>query len=88
VRLHRRPNDGPPVSLRLKLPGAVHRALTAYAEYYAHQHGEPIEVPDLVIEIVRTFVSLDREFHGWQRNGRAPTLATPGDRNEHEDGSR
>jgi hypothetical protein len=86
MRLRARANDGPPVSLRLKVPGVVHRALTAYADYYAHQHGEP-EVSDLVIEIVRTFVSLDREFRGWQRNGRAPTPATPGDR-KHEDGSR
>jgi hypothetical protein len=45
-------------------------------------------VPDLLIEIVRTFVSLDREFRGWQRNGRAPTPAMPGHRNEHEEGSR
>jgi hypothetical protein len=88
VRLHRRANDGPPVALRLRVPGAVHTALAAYAEYYAYEHGEPIEVPDLVIEIVRTFVSNDREFRRWQRNGRAPTPATPGERNEQEEGPR
>ena len=88
MKLRRRPNEGPPVSLRLKLPGAVHQELTSYADYYAHQHGEPIEVPDLVIEIVRTFVSNDREFRMWQRNGRAPTPATVGERNDQEGGSR
>ena len=74
-----------PVSLRLKLPGAVQKALTAYADYYAHEHGEPIAVPDLVTEIVRTFVSCDREFRGWQPNGRAPTRTTPGDQDKDEE---
>ena len=88
MRFHRRANDGPAVSLQLKLPGALHTVLTAYADYYAQQHGEPIEVPDLVIEIVRTFVSLDREFRGWQRNGRAPAPAALGAGSKDEEGSR
>ena len=69
MRLRALSKDGPPVALRLKVPGDVHAALTAYTDFYRHQHGVPIEVPELVIEIVRTFISVDREFRTWQRNG-------------------
>ena len=73
MKLRHRSNDGPPVALRLKVPGDVHAALNDYVDYYKHQQGNPIEVPELVIEIVRTFVSVDREFRAWQRNGREAT---------------
>jgi hypothetical protein len=59
----------PPVPVRLKLPGEVHATLTRYAEYYRDEHGAGIEVPALVVEMVRTFLASDRAFRGWQRNG-------------------
>ena len=61
--------DLPPVPVRLKLPGDLHAALSRYAEYYRHEHGAGIEVPDLVVEMVRTFLTTDRDFRAWQRNG-------------------
>ena len=60
----------PPVPVRLKLPGELHAALARYAEYYRHEHGTAIEVPDLVVEMVRTFLATDRDFRAWQRDGR------------------
>ncbi len=62
----------PPVPLRLKLPGELHAALSRYAEYYQHEHGAGIEVPNLLVEMVRTFLATDRDFQAWQRNGRGP----------------
>ena len=59
----------PPVPVRLKLPGDLHAALTRYAEYYRHEHGAAIDLPDLLTEMVRTFVATDRDFRAWQRNG-------------------
>ena len=61
--------DLPPVPVRLKLPGELHAALARYAEYYRHEHGAGIEVPALMVEMVRTFLATDRDFRGWQRNG-------------------
>lgn len=60
----------PPVPVRLKLPGDLHAALARYAEYYRHEHGTAIEVPELVVEMVGTFLAADRDFRAWQRNGR------------------
>ena len=62
----------PPVPLRLTLPGDLHAALGRYAEYYRHEHGAGIEVPDLVVEMVRTFLTTDRDFRAWRRNGQGP----------------
>ncbi len=59
----------PPVPLRLKLPGDLHAALAQYTDYYKHEHGSAIEIPDLVVEMVRAFLGDDREFRAWQRNG-------------------
>ena len=67
--------DLPPVPLRLKLPGELHAALARYAEYYRHEHGAPIEVPALMVEMLRTFLATDRDFRGWQRNGQGTAEA-------------
>ena len=61
----------PPVPVRLKLPGDLHAALSRYAEFYQHEHGASIAVPDLVVEMVRTFLATDRDFRAWRRNGAA-----------------
>jgi hypothetical protein len=84
VRLRRRSNDLPPVSLRLKVLGAVHRALAAYADYCAYEDGKPVDLPNLVIEIV----SVNRGFRGWRANGRASSPASASTGSEDEAGSR
>ncbi len=88
MKLRRLAKDRPAVSLRLKVPGEVYEALTAYAEYYAHQHGDAIEIPDLLIEIVRTFVAVDRAFRGWQRGAREAATSGAGKGDEAEGGAR
>ena len=70
----------PPVPLRLKLPGALHAMLTRYAEYYQHEHGAPIELSDLLVEMVRTFLATDRDFQAWQRNGQGQGAGASGNR--------
>jgi hypothetical protein len=85
MKLHQRPNDGPPVSVRLKLPGGIHRTLASYAQFYRHQHGDPIEIPDLVIEIVRAFVTGDRDFRLWRRNAPAASAGPVTDRSQAKD---
>ena len=62
----------PPVPVRLKLPGDLHAALSHYAEFYRHEHGADIAVPELVVEMVRTFLTTDRDFRAWRRNGQGP----------------
>ena len=74
--------DLPPVPLRLKLPGDLHAALTRYAEYYRHEHGAAIDLPDLLVEMVRTFVATDRAFRAWQRNGQGQAGTASGRRTE------
>ncbi len=72
--------DLPPVPLRLKLPGDLHAALGQYAEYYRQEHGAGLEVPDLMVEMVRTFLAGDRDFRAWQRNGRGQVAGARGSR--------
>ena len=72
--------DLPPVPLRLKIPGDLHAALSRYAEYYQHEHGAAIELPDLLVEMVRTFVATDRDFRAWQRNGGSQAGGSSGSR--------
>jgi hypothetical protein len=88
MKLRHRSNEGPPVSLRLKVPGELHSALASYAEYYKHQHGDRIDVPALMLEIIRTFVTVDREFRAWRRNGHEPVGPTETGRKEVQGESR
>ena len=62
--------------------------LAPYADYCAHQHGEAIEIPDLGIEIVRTFVPVDREFPAGQRNGHDGAPTATGDGRNGQEGLR
>lgn len=70
----------PPVPVRLKLPGELHAAPARYAEYDRHEQGTAIEVPDLVVEMVRTFLATDRDFRAWQRDGRGQAAEGSGRR--------
>lgn len=70
----------PPVPVRLKPPGELHAAPARYAEYDRHEQGTAIEVPDLVVEMVRTFLATDRDFRAWQRDGRGQGAGPSGGR--------
>ncbi len=72
----------PPVPLRLKLPGDLHAALTHYAEFYRHEHGAGIELPDLMVEMVRAFLATDRDFRAWRRNGQGQAGTESGRRTD------
>ncbi len=71
----------PTVKLIGRVPGDLHEALAAYAEYYRSVHGEAIEVWSLVVHMLQTFVDEDRAFQAWRRhtNGAAAgAAAEPG----------
>ena len=72
----------PPVPVRVKLPGDLHAALSRYAEYYQHEQGAGIDVPDLMVEMLRTFLATDRDFRAWKRNGQAGTMEGSGRRKD------
>jgi hypothetical protein len=70
----------PPVPVRLKLPGDLHAAPGQYAKHKRQEQGAGLEVPDLVVEMVRAFVASDRDFRAWQRNGQGQVAGASGSR--------
>jgi len=67
------------VSLKGRVPGELHAALTAYTSYYHETTGQPIEVWALVVQMLQRFVETDREFQTWRRrtqNGPGPGTVT------------
>jgi hypothetical protein len=57
----------PAVELKGRVSRELHRALTAYAEYYRQTTGQGIELWPLVVRMLQQFVDEDREFQGWRR---------------------
>ena len=55
------------VSLKGRVPGELHAALTAYTSYYHETIGQPIEVWPLIVQMLQRFVETDREFQTWRR---------------------
>lgn len=55
------------VSLKGRVPGELHAALTAYANYYCETTGQAIEVWPLIVQMLQRFVETDREFQTWRR---------------------
>jgi hypothetical protein len=55
------------VSLKGRVPGELHAALTAYTSYYRETNGQPIEVWPLIVQMLQRFVETDREFQTWRR---------------------
>ena len=55
------------VSLKGRIPGELHAALTAYTSYYRETSGQPIEVWPLMVQMLQRFVETDREFQAWRR---------------------
>ena len=45
--------------------------LDAYRAYYQAVHQQPIEEPELLREILRTFLDSDRQFRKWQTSNRS-----------------
>ena len=67
------------VSLKGRIPGELHAALTAYTSYYRETNGQPIEVWPLIVQMLQRFVETDREFQTWRRrtqNGPGPGTVT------------
>ena len=49
------------------MPGDLHEALAASADYYRSVHDEAIDLWLLVVRVLRTFLDADRAFHAWRR---------------------
>ena len=62
------------VSLKGRIPGELHAALTAYTSYYRETSGQPIEVWPLLVQMLQRFIETDREFQTWRRR----TQSAPG----------
>jgi hypothetical protein len=67
----------PSVKLAGRVPGELHADLAAYAQYYREALSEPIAVWALVVQMLRTFVDSDREFHAWRRRRLGGATARP-----------
>jgi hypothetical protein len=57
----------PDASLKGRVPGELHAALTAYTTYYREKTGQPIDVWSLLVQMLERFVETDREFLAWRR---------------------
>ena len=55
------------VSLKGRVPGDLHAALTAYTSYYRETSGQSIEVWPLIVQMLQRFLETDREFQTWRR---------------------
>jgi hypothetical protein len=55
------------VSLKGRVPGELHAALTAYTSYYRETSGQPIEVWPLIVLMLQRFIETDRDFQTWRR---------------------
>jgi hypothetical protein len=60
-----------PLRERLELMGDLHAYLADYARYYEAVHGMTIALPELLLEIARTFLRSDRAFWAWRREASA-----------------
>ncbi len=74
-----------PVRVAGRVPGDLHEVLTAYTRYYREEHGEPIGLWPLVVQMVRAFVDDDRAFQTWRRRSNGASTA---DRSELADVTR
>jgi hypothetical protein len=60
-------DDDKPVTMTIKLPAAVHRDLTAYAEVLKREGGQVIDVNSLVAPMLARFMAADRAFRKARR---------------------
>ncbi len=56
--------DDKPVKLSIELPGALYRALIAYAEVHANATGlaEPLPPERIAVPMIERFIATDRGF--------------------------
>jgi hypothetical protein len=59
--------DDKPVTMTIKLPAAVHRDLTAYAELLKRDGGHTIDPNSLVVPMLMRFMATDRAFRRARR---------------------
>ena len=55
-------DENKPVTVTVKLPPAVHRDLTAYAEALKRERGQSIEPGTLIAPMLARFMATDRVF--------------------------
>ena len=57
----------PAAELEGRVPGELHRALTAYAPYDRETAGQTIELRPLVVQFLHLFLDTDQDFRAWRR---------------------
>ena len=68
MRLQRRKSEDPPIEIRVTVPAEVILDLKDYCRYYESTYKETIEVPIIVVEILRHFLKMERQFLRWRRS--------------------
>jgi hypothetical protein len=59
-----------PVTLRVRLPAAVHRDLIAYSEVLQSSSGQQIDAAALIAPMLARFMATDRAFKRVRRQGK------------------
>jgi len=77
MRLQRREAEDPPVEIRMTVPAEVIVDLKDYCRYYEFTYEEPIELPAIVVEILRHFLKMERKFLRWRHSENAPSSSAP-----------
>jgi hypothetical protein len=67
MKLKAREPNLPASSLRLSVPGKLMATLEDYARYYEAEHGQPIPLDHMVVEMLGGFVASDYDFARWRR---------------------
>lgn len=63
--------DDKPVKVTVEVPAALLRDLTAYAELFAKENGQPVHDPaKLIAPMVERFIATDRGFARARRDSR------------------
>jgi hypothetical protein len=57
----------PAVVIKGRVPGELHRALTAYTTFYRETTKQEIELWPLLLQMLQQFVETDRDFQMWRR---------------------
>ena len=67
MKLKAREPNLPSSSLRLSVPGKLMTTLEDYARYYQAEHGQPITLDQMAIDMLGSFVASDFDFARWRR---------------------
>ena len=77
MRLQRRKSEDPPVEIRVTVPAEMIVDLKDYCRFYEFTYEEPIELPAIVVEILRHFLKMERQFLRWRHSGDAASGSAP-----------